>query len=64
MKQVFLEKVKVFVLYAVKIVEGELIDQVFAILSKCYENLGFGLYSSLFEDYKELNCAEEYLQGD
>lgn len=32
LKQVFLEKVKVFVLYAVKIVEGELIDRLFAIL--------------------------------
>jgi hypothetical protein len=26
--------------------------------------MGMELYSSLFEDYKELNCAEEYLQGD
>ena len=51
-------------LYAVKIVEGELIDQVFAILNKCYRNMGHELYGSLFEDYKELNCAEEYLQGD
>ena len=34
------------------------------ILNKCYETVGVELYSSLFEDYKELNCAEEYLQGD
>ncbi len=46
-----------FVLYAVKIVDGELIDQVFEILNKCYDNVGIDLYSSLFEDYKELNCA-------
>lgn len=26
--------------------------------------MGIEIYSSLFEDYKELNCAEEYLQGD
>ena len=23
-----------------------------------------GIFLSLFEDYKELECAEEYLQGD
>jgi hypothetical protein len=64
MKPTYLEKVKVFVLYAVKIVEGELIDQVLSILNKSYQSQGLDLYANLFEDYKELNCAEEYLQGD
>ena len=64
MKPIYLEKVKVFVLYAVKIVEGELIDQVLDILNKSYQSQAIDLYSNLFEDYKELNCAEEYLQGD
>lgn len=57
LKPVYLEKVKVFVLYAVKIVEGELMDEVLGILKKGYEQVGVDLYASLFEDYKELNCA-------
>lgn len=58
LKQVFLEKVKVFVLYAVKIVEGDLIDRLFAILERSYGAVGGEFCSRLFEDYKELNCAE------
>lgn len=48
LRQMFLEKVKVFVLYAVKIVEGDLINQVLEILNKSYENMGIEIYSSLF----------------
>ena len=63
--QDYLEKIRVFVLYAIKIASNELIDQIFKVLDERYYNRNrAGMFLALFEDYKDLYCAEEYLQGD
>jgi hypothetical protein len=37
---------------------------VFDLIERSYGDSIDVLYMLLFEDFKELNCAEEYLQGD
>jgi hypothetical protein len=60
----YLEKIKVFVLYACKVCEPAQLKPVFDLIERGYgDNIDI-LYMLLFEDFKELNCAEEYLQGD
>ena len=44
---------------------AELIDQIFRVLDeRYYLRNQAGMFLALFEDYKDLYCAEEYLQGD
>jgi hypothetical protein len=52
------------VLYACKICESSSLDPIFDLIEKSYGSDINVLYMMLFEDFKELNCAEEYLQGD
>jgi hypothetical protein len=59
-----LEKVKIFLLFAVKVADAEVLEQIFTILDEHYAKSSLDLYVNLFEDYKELNCNEENLQGD
>ena len=61
----YLEKIRIFILYAIKITSPHLIDRIFEVLDQKYIMRNRqGIFLSLFEDYKELECAEEYLQGD
>lgn len=41
-----------------------MLEQIFVILDEHYNKSSLDLYVNLFEDYKELNCNEENLQGD
>jgi hypothetical protein len=59
-----LDKVKIFVLFAVKVADPELFDKILGILDRAYERSSLELCLNLFEDYRELNCTEENLQGD
>jgi hypothetical protein len=54
----YLEKIRIFVLYALKIASTELIYQVFEVLDQRYycRNRA-GMFLALFEDYKDLYCA-------
>lgn len=60
----YLEKIKIFVLYACKVCEPAQLKPVFDLIERSYSSKIEVLYMLLFEDFKELNCAEEYLQGD
>ena len=53
----FLQKIKIFVLFAVKVADGDLLDNILDIIDKAYMKSSLELYVNLFEDYKELNCA-------
>lgn len=61
---VFLDKIKIFVLFAVKVADPQLFDNILNLIDKAYESSSLELCVNLFEDYKELNCTEENLQGD
>jgi hypothetical protein len=52
------------VLFAVKVADPELFDRILAILDRAYSRSSLELCLNLFEDYRELNCTEENLQGD
>lgn len=51
-------------LYACKVCEPAQLKPVFDLIERSYGDTTETLYMLLFEDFKELNCAEEYLQGD
>jgi hypothetical protein len=52
------------VLFAVKVVDPDLFDKILDLIDKAYERSSLELCVNLFEDYRELNCTEENLQGD
>ena len=54
----YLDKIRIFVLYAVKIASPDLIDRIFKVIDEKYllRNQQ-ALFLTLFEDYKELSCA-------
>lgn len=54
----YLEKIKIFVLYACKVCESSSLDPIFDLIEKSYGGDINVLYMMLFEDFKELNCAE------
>lgn len=60
----FFAKIKIFVLYCIKVADAQLIDRIFDVLDTAYCRDSHALYANLFEDYRELNCVEENLQGD
>jgi hypothetical protein len=54
---VFLDKIKIFVLFAVKVADPQLFDNILNLIDKAYESSSLELCVNLFEDYKELNCT-------
>ena len=55
---------KLFALFACKVCSNEQIESLFKLIESVYgNNIGI-LYTLLFEDFKEFNCSEQYLQGD
>jgi hypothetical protein len=53
-----LEKIKIFLLFAIKVADADILDLIFPILDEHYSKSSLDLYVNLFEDYKELNCNE------
>lgn len=51
-------------MYALKVASTDLIEKVFDILDKKYYRNRSALFLTLFDDYRDLSCDEEYLQGD
>ena len=51
-------------LYALKIASPELVYEIFDILDQKYYRNKSTLFLTLFDDYRDLSCEEEYLQGD
>ena len=58
-----MEKIKIFVLYAIKAANDQHIYRLFEIIDRSYGD-SVDFYACLFEDYKDLKCAEDFLEGD
>ena len=51
-------------LFAVKVADADVLEEIFKIFDEHSAKSSLDFYLHLFEDYKELNCNEENLQGD